>query len=110
MEYVAVYNPQKLGKIRVSKKTIESIVSHAVGEIQVASVAKKGGNPFYLFSPVHAHIHKSGKVDIYLEVELLKGCRVKDAATKVQSKIAEEISQAFDGMQFAIAVKVKKLV
>ena len=124
MDYLAINNYNRLGSMGISRNAIRTIALNAVSHVKGAAVyspfhkrkkaAKKKAidlsEIFTLPNGVSVALHKDGRAEIKIEVEIKAGENASDVAKAIQKEVADSLELMCDVKSFDIKLHIARIV
>jgi uncharacterized alkaline shock family protein YloU len=110
-EYVYIQDYSKRGKLGISKKCIEEIISISTNKILGVETADSQNKKFAFsfYKPISCEI-VNGKVQINVQVKIKQGHNIETICTNIQEQIAEDITSMSELVPFSIKIKVVSII
>ena len=110
-EYVYIQDYSKWGKLGISKKCFEEIISISTNKILGVETANPQSNKFVFsfYKPISCDI-VNGKVQINVQVKIKQGNNIEKICTSIQEQIAEDITAMSELVPFSIKIKVVAII
>ena len=110
-EYVYIQDYSKRGKLGISKKCIEEIISISTNKILGVETANSQNKKFAFsfYKPISCEI-VNGKVQINVQVKIKQGHNIETICTNIQEQIAEDITSMSELVPFSIKIKVVSII
>ena len=110
-EYVYIQDYSKRGKLGISKKCIEEIISISTNKILGVETANSQNKKFAFsfYKPISCEI-VNGKVQINVQVKIKQGHNIETICTNIQEQIAEDITSMSELVPFSIKIKVGSII
>jgi uncharacterized alkaline shock family protein YloU len=105
-DYLEINNYSSLGRLRISRKAIRTIVGKSVGSVSGASLASGKKRLMQIASPISIVLSKEGKIKVSVAIILPVGSQVKDICLALQKEIATNLSMMIEAVPNEIHVRV----
>ncbi|MDD6302772.1 MAG: Asp23/Gls24 family envelope stress response protein [Bacillales bacterium] len=104
-EYAYIQNYSKQGKLGISLKAYEQIVTYVTNKIAGAATKKDIKSPFRFHKPVHCEM-QNNQVHVSIQVIITRGHNVDELCNNIQIQVAEALEQMCEVVPFQIKIKV----
>ena len=115
-DYIEVNNYSDLGKIGISRKTLQTKTSKAVATVNGASIRKDKTKRkpilslFHVTKPISVILRKDGLAEIKIEVNVKSGENVADICLQLQKEVVQGIEIMCETVPVKVGVKVVGLI
>ncbi len=111
-EFVFIQNSSTHGKIAISQRIFDQIVTNALSNVKDVSISGKQlkkNQKIRLNRPVQTSI-KRGIVHVWVSIDVKKGSNLQLITSKINSEISTALAVATEQIPFDVQVKVESFI